>query len=38
MTSLPQRGSLGTRLYFSSQRGDGGGMTYEVSGPFHGPA
>ncbi|MFM8409977.1 MAG: translocation protein TolB, partial [Alphaproteobacteria bacterium] len=24
----------GTRLYFSSQRGDGAGITYEVSGPF----
>ncbi|MDI1432621.1 alkaline phosphatase PhoX [Polyangium sorediatum] len=29
----------GTRLYFSSQRGDGsGGVTYEVTGPFHAPA
>lgn len=29
----------GTRLYFSSQRGNGsGGITYEVSGPFHAPA
>jgi hypothetical protein len=31
----------GTRLYFSSQRGvngNGGGITYEVSGPFHLPA
>jgi len=29
----------GTRLYFSSQRGaGGGGITYEVSGPFHEPA
>jgi secreted PhoX family phosphatase len=25
----------GTRLYFSSQRGEGGGITYEISGPFH---
>lgn len=24
----------GTRLYFSSQRGDGSGITYEMSGPF----
>ena len=24
----------GTRLYLSSQRGDGAGITYEVSGPF----
>lgn len=30
----------GTRLFFSSQRGAGGsgGVTYEVSGPFHLPA
>lgn len=28
----------GTRLYFSSQRAPGGGITYEVSGPFHLPA
>lgn len=28
----------GTRLYFSSQRGPGGGWTYEVTGPFHEPA
>lgn len=29
----------GTRLYFSSQRGTGtGGITYEVTGPFHVPA
>jgi len=28
----------GMRLYFSSQRGEGGGITYEISGPFHGPA
>lgn len=29
----------GTRLYFSSQRGfGGGGITYEVTGPFHAPA
>lgn len=29
----------GTRLYFSSQRGPGtGGITYEVTGPFHAPA
>ncbi len=28
----------GTRLYFSSQRGGEGGITYEVSGPFHAPA
>lgn len=29
----------GTRLYFSSQRGDfGQGITYEVRGPFHEPA
>ncbi|MRG95450.1 alkaline phosphatase PhoX [Polyangium spumosum] len=29
----------GTRLYFSSQRGDGsGGVTFEVTGPFHAPA
>lgn len=29
----------GTRLYFSSQRGDlGEGITYEVRGPFHEPA
>lgn len=27
----------GTRLYFSSQRGPAGGVTYEVSGPFHLP-
>jgi hypothetical protein len=27
----------GTRLYFSSQRGGDGGITYEVSGPFHEP-
>jgi uncharacterized protein len=28
----------GTRLYFSSQRGSGsGGITYEVTGPFHAP-
>ena len=29
----------GTRLYFSSQRGEGvlGGLTYEVTGPFHEP-
>jgi hypothetical protein len=27
----------GTRLYFSSQRGESGvtGVTYEISGPFH---
>lgn len=26
----------GTRLYFNSQRGSGrGGVTYEVTGPFH---
>lgn len=25
----------GTRLYFSSQRGPGGGWTFEVTGPFH---
>ena len=25
----------GTRLYFSSQRGGSGGITYEVTGPFH---
>jgi secreted PhoX family phosphatase len=26
----------GTRLYVSSQRGTGsGGITYEISGPFH---
>lgn len=25
----------GTRLYFSSQRGGSGGLTYEVTGPFH---
>ena len=24
----------GSRLYFSSQRGDGTGITYEVTGPF----
>ena len=30
----------GTRLYFSSQRGGAkaGGITYEVTGPFHAPA
>lgn len=28
----------GTRLYFSSQRGGSGGITYEVTGPFHEPA
>ena len=29
----------GTRLYFSSQRGSGnGGVTYEITGPFHEPA
>lgn len=28
----------GTRLYFSSQRGGGGGITYEITGPFHEPA
>lgn len=28
----------GTRLYFSSQRGEGAGLTYEVTGPFHEPA
>lgn len=28
----------GTRLYFSSQRGGAGGITYEVTGPFHEPA
>ncbi len=31
----------GTRLYFSSQRGAGagtGGVTYEITGPFHAPA
>jgi len=27
----------GTRLYFSSQRAPGSGMTFEVSGPFHSP-
>lgn len=27
----------GTRLYFSSQRGDGNGITYVVEGPFHAP-
>jgi hypothetical protein len=27
----------GTRLYFSSQRGPGGGWTFEVQGPFHEP-
>ena len=27
----------GTRLYFSSQRGPGGGWTFEVTGPFHEP-
>jgi hypothetical protein len=25
----------GTRMYFSSQRGGGNGITYEVTGPFH---
>jgi len=25
----------GTRLYFSSQRAPGGGITFEVTGPFH---
>ena len=25
----------GKRLYFSSQRGPAGGVTYEVTGPFH---
>jgi uncharacterized protein len=30
---------LGTRLYFSSQRGTGsGGVTFEITGPFHSPA
>jgi hypothetical protein len=30
----------GTRLYFSSQRAGGlsGGITYEITGPFHAPA
>lgn len=28
----------GTRLYFSSQRGGSGGITYEITGPFHEPA
>jgi hypothetical protein len=28
----------GTRLYFSSQRGESLGVTYEVRGPFHEPA
>lgn len=30
----------GTRLYFSSQRGSGtsGGITFEITGPFHSPA
>ncbi|MDQ3034145.1 MAG: PhoX family protein, partial [Myxococcota bacterium] len=28
----------GTRLYFSSQRGEDGGVTFEVTGPFHEPA
>jgi secreted PhoX family phosphatase len=28
----------GTRLYFSSQRGGGKGITYEVTGPFRQPA
>lgn len=27
----------GTRLYFSSQRAQGSGATYEVTGPFHTP-
>jgi secreted PhoX family phosphatase len=27
----------GTRLYFSSQRGGDGGITYEITGPFHAP-
>ncbi|MFK7986850.1 MAG: alkaline phosphatase PhoX [Sandaracinaceae bacterium] len=27
----------GTRLYFSSQRGGEGGLTFEVTGPFHEP-
>jgi len=27
----------GTRLYFSSQRGGDGGLTYEITGPFHEP-
>lgn len=27
----------GTRLYFSSQRGDTWGITYEITGPFHEP-
>ena len=27
----------GTRLYFSSQRGGDGGLTYEITGPFHAP-
>ena len=27
----------GTRLYFSSQRGGSGGITYEITGPFHEP-
>lgn len=27
----------GTRLYFSSQRGGDGGITYEITGPFHEP-
>lgn len=25
----------GTRMYFSSQRGGGSGITYEITGPFH---
>jgi secreted PhoX family phosphatase len=28
----------GTRLYFSSQRGNKGGTTFEITGPFHAPA
>lgn len=30
----PAFSPAGDRLYFSSQRGDGSGITYEVSGPF----
>jgi secreted PhoX family phosphatase len=30
----PAINHLGNRLYFSSQRGDGFGITYEVSGNF----
>jgi uncharacterized protein len=31
----PAFDASGTRLYFSSQRGPGNGVTFEVTGPFH---